>query len=1024
MNHKGISFRAAVLCFGILIACPLAGQTPMTVKASLSPLPDGYVARAQKMMEDHNWQGAVDCLSELITAGTRLTPDVREKAEFLMAKALYENNRPDAATRLSQFLADYPASVYAGEARLLRADCSFFNGNFLEAAELYEEVPEGGLIPSARNLYTYRKALSLLKCGQYERSARLFRQIGSDKDWREISRYYLSYIDFENRDLDKAYEGFSQISRSVAENEGLAPGWYLAQIDFLRGDYSEAAAKGEELLRQGNFPELQRQMNRIVGMSLFRLGRLPEARPYLEKALSHSIGEEEGAGPDGSQYSEILYTLGVCEYEAGDYASAASRFRELKDEDSAVGQGGLLYLGQCDVRLGDTDGAAMAFRQASTMNYDPDVTQAALFNYIASRTHGGNIPFATGINLYNQFLERFPDSPFAPEVRENLAAAYYNEKNYAAALESINKISRPSASVLAAKQKILYEYGRQLMASGKEAQAAEALKEGVSLADHDKALAAETALWLGDAYYGLKNYSGATESYRKALSLGLKGENATLARYNLAYSYYMQDNYRQAANELKTALGASTALPAALKADARVRLADCRYLTGDYTSAASLYSEALADGAGEPDYAAYRHAVMIGLEGKTEAKIAELSDFAKVYPKSRWNPDVLLELAQTYVNASRPADAVKPLEHLLGSYPDVTQARKGSLMLGTILLKQGQRGKGESTLRRLISEYPRSEEALLADQDLRNLHAADGSLKEYADFLATVPDAPGLAPNEMETLQFNAARSEFADNPEKVSLLTRYLQDYPDGKHLSAALLMLAKNKAWTGSPDEAIAYSDRIIKERPGSSEMIEALMLKAELLEESYPDRRQEALATWRMLEKRGGADMAPEAYAGIMRTTANGKESMEYAGKVLRMGGLSADKLEEATLYQALGMMESTGSAEGVAQLRKLASDPNTVAGARAAVELGAYFLKTGKVEEAMKLLDGFTTSGTPHVDLLARGYLLMSDGYRAQGNDYMAREYLETLRENYPGNDKEVTDGIAARLKDLSSKKKKR
>lgn len=1023
MNHKGISFRGAALSLGIMIAGSIAGQTPLTVKPSLSPLPDGYVARAQKMMEDKNWQGAVDCLSELITAGTPLTPDIKEKAEFLMAKALFENNRPDASVALADFIADYPASVYATQARLLRADCFFFNDDFREAASLYDEVPEGALIPSERNLYSYRKALSLLKSGEYEASARLFRKISADKDWNEVARYYLAYIDFENRDLDKAYEGFLRVDARSAKISGLAPEWYLTQIDFLRGDYNKAADKGMKLLKADDFPELNRQMNRVVGLSLFRLGRLSEARPYLEKALSNSIMKKNVAPLDAEQHSEVVYSLGVCEYEAGEYASAASRFRELKDEDSAIGQGGLLYLGQCDVRLGDTDGAAMAFRQASTMNYDEDVTQAALFNYIASRTHGGNVPFATGINLYNEFLERFPNSPFASEVRENLAAAYYNEKNYGAALESINKIKRPSETVLAAKQKILYEYGRQLVAADKESQAVEVLKEGVSLKNCDKALAAESALWLGDAYYGLKNYSSATESYRNSLSLGLKGENETLARYNLAYSLYMQDNYRQAAKEFKTALDARNPLPAALKADARVRLADCRYLTGDYTSAAALYADALSDGAGEPDYAAYRHAVMLGLEGKTEAKITELTNFAKVYPKSRWNPDVLLELAQTYINGSRPADAIKPLENLIGSYPSAPQVRKGSLMLGTLQIKQGQRGKGEATLRRLISEYPRSEEASLADQDLRNLHAADGSLKEYADFLASVPDAPGLAVNEMETLQFNAARSEFADNPDKVALLNRYLQDYPDGQHLSAALLMLAKNKAWTGRPDEAIEYADRIINGRQGSSEMIEALMLKAELLEENYPDRRQEALATWRLLEKRGGADMAPEAYAGIMRTTASAKESMEYAEKVLRMGGVSADTLEEATLYRAMGMLESTNSQEGVAQLRILASDPNNEAGARAAVELGSYMLKTGKVADAMKLLNEFTTSGTPHVDWLAKGYLLMADGYRAQGNDYLAREYLETLRDNYPGDNKEVFDGITTRLKQLSSKKKR-
>lgn len=1022
MKSKGFSLKALSLSLGASMITILSSANPVTVSPLLSPLPDGYVERAENMMQAGNWQGAVDCLLELTVADGRLNENIREKASFLLAKAMFLNGDPEALSALIGFCSDYPASVYALEARLLTADCYFASGDFRKAASIYRSIPAGALLPEQRNLYTYRLALALLETDDYDESRSLFNKIRSSNTWRIPARYYLSYIDLKEGELDRAYKGFSEVASVAGDDKELAPEWYMTQIEFLNGNYGKAAEDGAKLLRNDRREELVKQMDRVVGLSFFREGNLSEAVPYLEDALKPVVDEQRDSQLTEGELDEVTYALGVCRYDNRQYESAAELFRRISDRDSAVGQGALLYLGQCYVESGNDDAAALSFRQASAMDYDTDVTQASLFNYIASRTHGGNVPFATGIHLYNEFLDRFPDSPYAPAVRENLASAYFNEKDYKAALENINAIHSPSRSVLEIKQKVLYQLGRQLLASGHAADAEKILAEGVSVISPRNALSAETALWLGDARYVLKNYSGATTAYREALAGKLTGSNAALARYNLAYSLYMQDNYSQAAAEFARAY-ADRSLSAELRGDAKVRLADCRYYTGDYNSAAELYADALAGGGGEPDYAAYRHAVMLGLEGRRDAKIVELQEFSRTYPRSRWNVDVLMELAQTYIDSGKENEAIKTLEHLINTYPSSPRARKGSLTLGSMLLKSGNESKGENYLKALISNYPSSEEASLADTELRNYHASNGTLKEYADFLASVPGAPGIAADEMESLQFAAARNSFVDNPEEISGLLKYVKDYPDGTHLAPALLMIAKSNAWYGDPAEAVDAVNLILETRPGASETVEGLMLKGETIEKYLPERKKEALATYKMLEKIGGTDLAPVAYAGIMRNSDNPSERIEYAGKVLRSGGLAAESVNEARLYRALGWMEAGKKDEGVKELTALAADPNNEPGSQASVELASYMLKSGKVSQAMEFLSRFTTSGVPCAECLAEGYLLMSDGYRAQGNDYMAKEYLESLKENYPGDDKKIIEGIESRLKALSSGKKK-
>ena len=47
-------------------------------------------------------------------------------------------------------------------------------------------------------------------------------------------------------------------------------------------------------------------------------------------------------------------------------------------------------------------------------------------------------------------------------------------------------------------------------------------------------------------------------------------------------------------------------------------------------------------------------------------------------------------------------------------------------------------------------------------------------------------------------------------------------------------------------------------------------------------------------------------------------------------------------------------------------------------------------------------------------MARGFILLSDVYAKQGDNFKAREYLESLRSNYPGKEAEIFDMIDKRL----------
>ena len=77
--------------------------------------------------------------------------------------------------------------------------------------------------------------------------------------------------------------------------------------------------------------------------------------------------------------------------------------------------------------------------------------------------------------------------------------------------------------------------------------------------------------------------------------------------------------------------------------------------------------------------------------------------------------------------------------------------------------------------------------------------------------------------------------------------------------------------------------------------------------------------------------------------------------------------------------------------------------------------AVLMAGGQPAKAEKVLAAFTDAGTPHQYWLARGFIALADSYHAQKKTYLGIEYLKSLQENYPGDDLDIHDMIAQRLK---------
>lgn len=941
-----------------------------------SPTDGGSLERAQVFMAEKNYTAALDQLRSLDVQ--TLDESQRREATWLRAAASFHRGDAGCVALLEEFAADYPASAEALTARLFIADHYFFARDYSGALLRYEAIGPDGLSGSQKEQYTYRTAVSMLRTGHYDEARPLLAILKGTKRYGCASRFYSAYADYAQDNLDAAEDGFKAalacapaMKESPSDRADFLPGgldarYYLTQIDFAKGRYEQVIKEGEKLLASNPDAELRAETLRAVGESCFKTGDNAKALRLLRQ---YAAEVETPA-------ATAVYTLGVLEYERGDWSRAEELFSSLTDLKNDLAQSAYLYLGQCAVQKGDDNMAAISFRKAYEMNYDPKVSETALYNYAAATTRGASVPFASSIPMLEEFLSRYSDSEYAPEIEGYLASAYYAEKNYSRALESISRIRQPGAKVLAAKQKILYEAGIEALSNSSPAKAEKYFSEAVGLEKYDKEVARASLIWLGDAQYALGKYSAAASSYSKYLGSSKRDANRTLCLYNLGYALYMQDRFADAASKFADALKASPALPAALASDARLRRADCLYYTGNYSAARTLFADAVKEAGADADYASLRHATLLGLTGDVDGKLRELSALPQKYPGSKWIAAALLEKGGTLASLGRTAEAEEVYRQISAEHAKAPEARKGALQLALAYNKEKRTSEAAEAYRDIIRRWPTSEEARIANEDLKRIAAAEGALDEYLAFIRTVPGAPTPDSREIERLRFDAAENAYAADEADIRLLEEYAAEYPDGTYIAQALYDLAEGYSLAG---------------------------------------RKADALKAYRRLAETGGADFATDAAVGIMRTTDDADERVAMARIVSRSGGLTVEETEEALYYEALGLEKAGNDKEAESIYRRLAANVKSLHGAMATVALGDMLLREKRTSEAGKLLEDFIDRGTPHQYWLARGFLLLSDVYHARGEQAKAREYVVSLRDNYPGTELDIHDMINQRLK---------
>lgn len=970
---------------------------------TVDPTSVGNLRVAEMMYADQNYHGCLDRLTDIDTRV--LTPEAEQRVAYLRAFSTLHTDKNLARLMLEQFLVKYPESPLREDVKMGIADC-VYGVNYRRALELYDRVNRRALSPERRAQLDFRTAYCLMRLGENDQALKHFSAVRNSKNYVNASLFYEGYILFSQGKYPLAKQALESVKPTPPGD--LAP-VLLAQIHYIQGDYPKALNLAQGVLASppaDATPADLAECRRVAGESLYRLGDTRAALPYIKSYV---------AEVDDPRLSS-LYILGVDAFEQGDYPQALKWLHPVTVLDDAMGQSASLFTGQALMKEADYDGAIIAFDRALHMDHDLEVTETAYYNYAVAHTRGGQVPFGSVAATFSNFLNTFPRSRYAPQVQEFIITSYITDNNYQAALESINAMKAPSEATMAAKQQVLYVLGGRLLAGGETEQALKLLDQAKALARYSAETDREVALLRGEAAYRLDDYITAEREIKRYLSAApAKAENRTLAQYDLGYALFAQKKYGDAAKAFTAAIDTPGALSPEIVADAWNRLADCLYYSSDFEAASRAYKNAYATHPAAGDYALFQQAIMEGYNRRYDEKLALLSRLQTEFPSSPLVPDAMLETTESYIRLGNNAKAIEVYRLLAERYPDTAQGRQGNLQMALTMLNSGRRAEAVEAYKDVIRKYPTSEEAAYAVAELKRISAADGTLSDYARFLASVPDAPQLDPAEAETLSFESAEQDYIENG-NTARLEKYLADFPSGAQRPQALSYMIEALRDAGNAEGAYNYAKEICTGYPDSSFAEEALRVVAET--DMEHGRGIAAMRAWeKMAQKASSPSSLTTARMGIMRTArdiGDYDRLLSASEAILASSSTGADDRNEATYSKAMALNHNGRDAEARELWASIASQTDEIYGIKSAVALASSLLDHNLLDRAESAASAVTASGSQHSYWVARAFIVLADVYKAKGNDFKSRQYLESLRENYPGNEPDIFLMIDQRL----------
>ncbi len=928
--------------------------------------------------------------------------DATDKEQSLVIEATYydaicalELKHKNAEFKLKNFIDKYPTSSKIKRIYFQLGKYHFSGKKYRKSLGSFQKVDRKDLTKDELDEYYFKTGYSSLQLKD-ERNAKIsFTQVTDSKSvYAAPSRYYLAHLAY----LEKDFETALPIFESLKENrsyKNIVP-YYIIQIYYYQKKYADVLKDGPEVYKLAQ-RKLRPELAKLLAGSYYQTNDFVSALTYFEdyERLSRKKINRD-----------LSYQMAFSYLKADRHKDALRYFQNVTSQRDSLSQNAYYHLGYCYLKNDDKKFASNSFLSASKMDYDFVIKEEALFNYAKLSIELSRDPYNNAINSLEKYLIEYPNSSRTDEANNYLVQLYMSTKNYEAALKIMNRLKSKDPNFQQSYQKIYYYSAIQSFNDKRYEKSIDLFKKTIENSI-DKTVATESNYWIGEAFYRLQNYWGADKYYKEFLSnsAARNTEYFELAKYNLAYIKFNKKEYDQAINYFKDFLVSQRNFDIRFINDANLRIGDSYYVTKRYREAIASYEAASRTSQSSKDYADYHKALALGALGNYRGKISTLSTLVTTNKGSSYYDDALYDLGTTYILRNDNSGALKYFNRLVAEKPRSSYSKKALLRSGLIYYNDDKYNAALKALKQVISDYPGTAESIEALSSLKSIYVDMNNLDEYFRF-ANSQGVANIRPSEQDSLSYTVAENQYMekDYDDAIKAFKAYLNAFPNGTHALNANFYLAECQFNNKNFEDALRGYNFVVS-KP-TTRFTEISLQKSARINYNLKNYA-EALNRYDLL-----ADLAEdknillEAVEGKMRCNfllKNYSYTIDAANGLLKNTNISGDQITEAHYLLAKSYFDINQPVRALQEFKITEQLANTEMAAESKYLIASINYNERKYEEAEKIIFELSNDYSYYDYWIAKGFILLADVYIAMDNTFQAKQTLQSIIENYEGQD---------------------
>ncbi len=947
--------------------------------------------RALDLFEKEKYASAQHIFEKFVEENAQIKDEYTINAYYYDAVCAQYLSNNDACYKLGSFIRNFPQSSKLNMARFYLGNYYYADKNYTDALSEYRKVEISQIELSYQAEFEFKFGYSLFQTGNTKKAKEYFSRIMNGKSkYASSALYYYAHIQYEDNDYELALVNFEKLL-SDKKFASIVP-YYIAQIYFFLDRGEELITISSELIEKST--DVRRaEIEQMVGEVYFRKGDYRKALEYYEKA-NEIIPQKND------------YQMGYCYYQLQEYEKAARYFEKYASENDSIAQNALYHLADVYLKLDKKSEARAMFLGASNMDYSPKIKEDALYNYAKLSCEIGNNPYNESIKSFQDYLKQYPRTSRKNEINEILTHLYFSVRNYKDALELIENLPEKTQSINQAYQRIAINRGIELYNGRKIENAVEMFTKAIKI-NALQGLTAQAYYLRGESKYQLKNYEGARNDLEKFFVLDSDKQTPyyNQAAYTLGYAQLKLKEHKNSIHSFTNyVLNASPERDKRWIDDVNNRIADNYFVQKSFPDAIAFYDRVIKAQGIDADYALYQKGLAYGALCLYQNKIDCLNLLIARYPKSNYAMSANFEIANTFLLNDDQDMALKFYQVFVNKYPQSSYVKEGFLKIGIIYYNTSRDEEALSALDKVLKDYPGTSESRDALLTIKNIYVNQNRVDEYFNYVKQNTKL-SISTVEQDSITFIAAEARYLEGDCQGAIpgFQNYLEKFPNGLFTLTANYYLADCLLRSGSMWKALPHYEYVANQ--SKSQYTEVSLLNAANITYNIKNyKRSNDFFTRLAAVSEIDANII-QANVGIMRTwfyLESYENAIKSAKNLLQYEKLTNEIDEEtkyiiAHSYYALG---DTASARIAYEPLKESAN-GMFSGEAYYREAEAYFNRNN-MKAAERIIETIT-AGPVSDYWLAKSFILWADVYYASGNRLQAKQTLQSIIDNYDGDD---------------------